>query len=427
MNKKVGIFYIAYLQSQKMEIQWCYRNMKRRAQEQKMKKMDFLEPYEEECLFSWVVRMAEWYVGDSLSENAHFAIKKELFGDKASPYPYLHFEPYLSVLVERINLPQNKYFGSVETILNKMTIFPFYAAFYTKKQYSIAMEKLTRTSFDLWKEQILGLKVGSYDKENPFLQYKYCPLCMEESGRYLKREHQIPGNDICYKHRIRLRSVAYKKSWKHLNFNNLDITQEHVEEISGSADEIHYEVAKMIHEIFQKGFSESIEVTTAKIREKWRELGYLTAKNYFYDFFKLYEDFEFGYYFPSMEDAGIKVLRGIFNTKVKNKMEFVDYLFLIYQLFGSLEVFHQFHINEEAINDDIYPRRMQTKLFLEIKEGKKYLTTVEYAEKYGKERGQIRNYCEDGRFSNVVKIGDTWFIPEDALSKGRASHKEIRD
>lgn len=108
------------------------------------------------------------------------------------------------------------------------------------------------------------------------------------------------------------------------------------------------------------------------------------------------------------------ILNIAFHTKAKGSETPLDYLFVIYKLFGTLQKFHRFCVSEEKIEENVYPRRMQTKLFLEIKEGKKYLTTVEYAERYRKERKQIRNYCEDGRFSNAVKIKDTWFIPEDA-------------
>lgn len=398
-----------------MEIQWSYLISKRRIREQKMKKMlDVLEPYEEECLLSWVVRMAEWYCGDGLSENVYIKYKRELFGNKTSSYPHLYFEPYLFVLVERINLPQSKYWGSVETILNKMTIFPLYKAFYSRKQYEKAIQKLTEDSTDMWTEKIPLLKANNYYKTDGQLQYKYCPLCMEESGRYLKREHQMPGNDICYKHRIRLKNVVYKKNWKYLSFHNLDITIEDVEKVSGRADEIRYEVAKMIHDIFKNGFPETIDVTKTKIREKWKELGYLSEKNYFFDFFKVYKDFELEYCFSSMEGAMKGILNIAFHTKAKGSETPLDYLFVIYKLFGTLQKFHRFCVSEEKIEENVYPRRMQTKLFLEIKEGKKYLTTVEYAERYRKERKQIRNYCEDGRFSNAVKIKDTWFIPEDA-------------
>lgn len=391
--------------------------------------IDLLEPYEEECLFSWGMRMVEWYGGRGLKEKSYYGIKKELFGDKTSSYPHLYFEPYLSTLVERIDLPQSKYWGSVEMILNKMTIFPLYAAFYSEKQYDRAMRKLTEVPIDTWREEIPWFKTTNYYKPDNQLEYKYCPLCMKESGRYLRREHQVPGNDICYKHRIKLQKVAYQRNWKYLSLANLELNTEHVEAILGRKEEIHYEIAKMIHDIFENGFSEMIDITKAKIREKWKELGYLSEKNYFFDFSEVYRDFEFELFFLSEEKAAKAILNIAFHTKVKGLETLFGYLFLIYKLFGTLENFHQFGVSEEKIEENVYPRRMQTKLFLEIKEGKKYLTTVEYAERYGKERKQIRNYCEDGRFSNVVKIRDTWFIPEDTPypKDKRLIHKEISD
>lgn len=44
----------------------------------------------------------------------------------------------------------------------------------------------------------------------------------------------------------------------------------------------------------------------------------------------------------------------------------------------------------------------------------KYLSAVEYAEKYNKSREIIKVYCRQGRIPGAVKINDNWLIPKDA-------------
>lgn len=89
------------------------------------KLLDVLEPYKEEILFNWIIRMAYRYGIYFLPETKRKEFKKELFGEKASPYPKGYFEFYLTTLVEKLKLPNSKYFGSAYDVLYKMTVYSF--------------------------------------------------------------------------------------------------------------------------------------------------------------------------------------------------------------------------------------------------------------------------------------------------------------
>lgn len=379
--------------------------------EDQMEYLDVLEPYEGECLFSWTIRMVIWYVGFGRVERFYEDAKRELFGNTTSFYPRLYFEANLSVLVERVDLPRSQYFRDVSTVLDKMTIFPLYAAFYNEKQYDEALKKRTEEIFDK-SENIPALEGIGYYNQNTRKGYRYCPICMKEDGRYLKREHQVPGIDICYKHSVRLKTVPYKKNWKYLNFLDKSFENEPVERIANRREEILYELSKMIHCIFKNGFEETLDVTKAKIRKRLVEEGYLSEKNYYYDFNQIYNDFEFEFYFPSLQNSVDVLLNCIFATRKNKAYNPLDYLFLIFQLFGPLEVFHDFSVNEKDIRTAQYYTKMQPKLYLEAETGKRYLTTIEYAAKYGKKRSQIRNYCSNGNLIGAVQRNKIWLIPE---------------
>ncbi len=43
-----------------------------------------------------------------------------------------------------------------------------------------------------------------------------------------------------------------------------------------------------------------------------------------------------------------------------------------------------------------------------------YLTTAEFAEKWGISQRRVSLYCKDGRIEGAEQKGRTWLIPEDA-------------
>ena len=43
-----------------------------------------------------------------------------------------------------------------------------------------------------------------------------------------------------------------------------------------------------------------------------------------------------------------------------------------------------------------------------------YMTTKDFAAKWGITDRRILQYCNDGRIQGAVKMGNTWLIPKDA-------------
>lgn len=378
--------------------------------------LDVLEPYEGELLFSWVIRMANHYGIYSLPEKDRKQFKKELFGEFASEYPRIYFEQYLSVLVKKISLPNSKYFGNVYNVLDKMTVYPFYECFMEQLEIEKTLSKFLEeepkktTIF----ETIPGMDVkGIYYRKASGCYLKYCPECIKAHGLYLLREHQIPEIQVCYEHGIFLKQFQYK-NWDNLNFIVNIPKFIHEENVKVGMHDVRYQIAIMIHKIFQEGFQDSPAILKAKIRKRLQQLGYLSEKNYFFCFKDFYDEMECGDYFHSVEQAGDSIYHGIFTTKSKKFISAVDYFFLIIKLFGDLDEYYCFSVSEKDIANRFYHPKHQGKLFMGTSFQQRYLTTAEYGKKYGKDRVQIRNYCAEGRIDGVIHLNGIWLIPENA-------------
>lgn len=265
-------------------------------------------------------------------------------------------------------------------------------------------------------ERISGLFVsGVYSKKSQY-SLKYCPVCVKEHGIYLIREHQVPEIDVCAEHKVVLKKFPYKNNWGKLNFiENIPNDMREKEKAERvETDDIRYQLACMVHEIFQEGFGDSPGVLKAKIRKRLQQFGYLSEKNYFIDFQEFYNELECEKHFQSMEQAAATILNGIFATKIKKNINPIYYLFFIVKLFGSLESYYQFSITEKEIGNSYYYPNYREKLFLEIRNQKKYLTTEEYGKRYGKKGSRVRQHCLANKIEGAVKLNKIWFVPEDA-------------
>ncbi len=55
----------------------------------------------------------------------------------------------------------------------------------------------------------------------------------------------------------------------------------------------------------------------------------------------------------------------------------------------------------------------------------KYISVIQFAEKYGVSERTARNYCAEGKIEGAFLTGKTWSIPEDAVLPKRKS-KRVR-
>ncbi|MFQ6949087.1 MAG: TniQ family protein [Blautia hansenii] len=389
------------------------------------KLLDVLEPYEEECLFSWIIRMANYQCAYYLPEYKRKKYKDALFGIDAGTYPYLYFEPHLSNLIENISLPKSAYFANEVVLLNKMTVYPFYASFLKAELKKEVIKRLTEGGGQI--RVIPGLYLVHQKGAKQFI--KYCPKCVEKYGMYLIREHQIPENEVCFEHQLQLKTIPYEPDWDKLNFVvNIANLQEKdgFEIIQVDEKNVKFQLALLIHQVFQEGLKEDICIIKGKIRKKLKELGYLEYKNYSMAFDEFYIDLELEEYFLSKERVVNFILKGCFEVNTKGVVSSVDYLFIIYKLFGSLDDLYKYKISEEEVRKDIDTGNLQKSLDLKIKTGINYMPAVSYALKHEKTAHQILNYCAEGRIEGAIRVGEYWFVPKNSKypeDKRFGSHK----
>lgn len=377
------------------------------------KLLDILEPYEEECLFSWIIRMANYHGIYCFSEEQRKNYKKILFGTDVGEYPYLYFEPFLPSLVKNISLPDSIYFANAFVLLKRMTVYPFYASFLNDERKKESMERFTTGIGKL--RTMPGLYVPNIKKSK--LRIKYCTECVKKHGLYLIREHQIPENEVCFEHQVWLKTIPYQRNWGALNFvaNISDLCKETgFEGIKVEEKNTKFQLALLIHQVFQEGLKEDISIVKGKIRKKLKELGYLGYKNYSMEFNEFYKDLKLEEYFASKEKAMDFILKNCFDKQIAKVPSPVDFLFIIYKLFGSLDALYRYEIRAEELQESKYSRILQKVLELKMKTGINYIPTVSYALQHKREAHQVRNYCIEGRIEGAVQIGKYWFVPKDS-------------
>ncbi len=444
--------------------------------------LDILEPFEEECLYGWVVRMLHMYSGaDKIDYKANHIIQY-LFGPNVY-YISRNFQKGLAYFVEHCNMPSSPIFSSVESILKNMTILPFYLAFKPNEEISKIYDMFSKTYNNRSIENKIGLNVRKpYVEGN--IHIKICPLCSKAAGFvYLKREHQISGNFICNKHEVELMYFDYPQNWSSTD-DFYDFSKGKKFDLEKNEREKAILITRMIHQIMTKGLQCDICVLKQKIRSKLRSMGYLNHEFLFWDYQSFLKEIEYDIYFRYTARDYV-VFHAIYD--VKASLNPIYYLVLIDFLFGNLETLYGYEVEfphgkispkfscvkwdiEKKFSCEYYSRTMDSKYLEEycivgqtskevvIKHrlcgryycndlkrkkltkcnwcylykipfkdspvvereavSRKYihfLSTVDYAEKYGKKEKQIRNYCVEGRLQGAVQIGaKNWLIPADA-------------
>lgn len=391
--------------------------------------IDVLEPYDEECLFSWIIRMGNLHGIFQLfkKEQCHYLTK--LFGLPMGYVPKIFFENNIFGLVENIGLPDSDYFKDVRTVLDKMTVLPYYEAFMSEEEKDKAFYRFThlvpRNTPE--NQRIPGLLFMHSLKKSSMYTLKYCPVCIKEHGIFLKREHQIFENKVCWEDQVLLKEYPYERNWDHLNFvQKLSVIAGKEEVVSVSKEDIRYAMAKMIHQIFLEGFQETKAQAKEKLGRKLIEQTLLAGKENIYEFYKIYQLFWLEKYDVLSESEIDFLLRTLFSPNPTKEISPKEYLLLIYILFGSLDEFYVSPLGKNNIKYKQYYDKHKPKLWLKARTGNTYLTTGEYAKKYDKKPKQILNYCLAGRIEGAELLGRKWFIPEDAPYPKDRRYKNVK-
>ncbi|MBN2793820.1 MAG: TniQ family protein [Clostridia bacterium] len=164
-------------------------------------------PYENEDLYSWVVRYHFYSMNDLESQT-----KKDLFENGYFDFK-LHYPSRINILSSNLQALEN---FSVEEILMNYTYINITKPFYTKERYENAKYGLLESDRGV-------LRNHGFHMNNLFLNdkntIKICPICYEEDIKavgepYLHRPHNVIGVRTCYKHGCYLDTVVAVGTFK---------------------------------------------------------------------------------------------------------------------------------------------------------------------------------------------------------------------
>ncbi len=179
--------------------------------------IDIIPPiYPNELFYSWISRYRS-ITGNSNKKTSLILFNKK---DKIRPnvlYPN-NLNYFCSVISGSFNITSRQ-------IIKNHTILPLFKPFLTKFEFEdMSMSVSDEESYNAIKRK---LTVKKYNKR----EFSYCKQCFDESlninGEYfINREHQVPGNQVCYKHIINLSTIEIPSnisSYEYVDINNLDI------------------------------------------------------------------------------------------------------------------------------------------------------------------------------------------------------------
>lgn len=242
--------------------------------------------YPDELLYSLFAR----YYAQS-GHIAYVFAAEELFKRRTTK-PDIEFidklTPETNVLVTK-NVP-------LETIIQKHTMFPYYARFLPRNRRKQALTLLLQT--DERYHDLLYLS-----KSKHVTRYlRYCPLCAADDRKlygetYWHRNHQMPGVDICPVHRCYLHSSEILISSK--PSPSLENAESHVLPEEDSVDccnELICRIAEYVHTVFQSPVDMHADIPVGRfLHSKLEYSKYLSPRGEQRNMALLYADYAMFY------------------------------------------------------------------------------------------------------------------------------------
>lgn len=282
-------------------------------------KINLLKMYPSELFFSWISRN---FLLMGINQE-HFL--KLMFNEKT--ISLYKVKPFNNLIAEK---EKQEYLE----LLKNNSILTILQPFITKEKLNEIIERNGTSS-------IMNTSVKGY---------RICPLCyqqdmMEYGETYLRTEHQVEGNYVCYIHAVDLVEIeAYKQTTTIKLFESRGIEEKLY--LSYKYDEsIYNEISKMIYQIInQKEMSNiSLETVRKKYCVRLRELGYyrhsiINQKKLVNDFKKYYDDklsMQIGCFFEKGNEWSW--IRNIVVGTHQGVSKPIHHLLLIKFLFGNLE------------------------------------------------------------------------------------------
>ncbi|CAI3624257.1 hypothetical protein CNEO4_830015 [Clostridium neonatale] len=198
----------------------------------------FTDFYEEEIFFSAINRYG-MYSGN-LGERK---ISNDLFGVERINTRKL-FPSYLNRFSKNFE-KENRY--DPQYILNNHTLLPLYLPFLNDKRIKLVIEDMKGDN-----PNAINLRIGEFSGGIcKSMGMRVCTKCIEEDINkygegYLYREHQVPGNMVCYIHSTILKRVKTHKYSRNKKYDiskiedeNIVVDKQNFEKFKNLSEDIH--------------------------------------------------------------------------------------------------------------------------------------------------------------------------------------------
>lgn len=380
--------------------------------------IDVLPPYEDEVLVSWIVRMLRLYRGTEKFHDDSSQLMKALFGDSSTEKPGLYYQSGLQYFADNCGMTFSKVFSSERTILEELSVLPFYLLFCNEEHIDEFHSKHGKRSYiQIESRSGIRRKHNILGKKSEF---KFCPECLrEQSEIYLKKEHQIQGNCVCWKHGCILHSVPYKTQWKYIDF--VYNIEQHINEseyiISPESYEMAEKIASTIHMIFEDGFKDDINTLKQKIMARLIELNHVNDKGLFIDLEQFADNLKVGYIY-NKEELFSEIGYAIGEKLRPNPL---IYIILIIVLFGGLKEYNAYE--KTILNVKLHKKGTILNNHFWLNKNKKFIIRIS-------EREFLNEYYIVGDTDkNIIvqhkKCGHTYFISK--CTKDFTACKKCKD
>jgi hypothetical protein len=302
------------------------------------------EIYPNEIIFSFFMR---YHI---LSGNRTWLhTSNDLFGNRYI-VPNLYYPTHLEYFCSQT--PNELHF-TPENIINNMTIFPFFKPFIPDERAQKTIEKMKYADSS-------GLVSAMGFHPRSIFAYsekiiKICPKCLHEDRNkygeaYIHRNHQVPGNFVCYNHKIPLVEYVIKSNLNNYIGFNIDLINiESIEKIDFEANlmESFVDLAEDIN-LLLKGVLQDYNIH--KVREKYwsklQEKGYLISSNVnrkrLTNDLNSYYEKNFLLMIESDIYENVKWLRQMLNN-ITETVHPIRHLLLIRFLFGGVKEFADYN------------------------------------------------------------------------------------
>jgi hypothetical protein len=234
----------------------------------------FTEPYSDELIYSAIARY-HFYSG-----NLDYKDTLEEVFQSRTVIPSVEIGSHFISLATQMGTHY-----SVEKLLSKHTIYPFYAPFLSRKKQQQIMKDVQGDGTGLYTR--LGMVAGSVCKKDVLY---YCPQCakndIERVGEpYIHREHQLQGIDICAHHHLQLKKYPIDSTLHSriafIRFEQHRMDLSILQGVRTQYFDIQIRLAEMAYKLLQVDLTKfSRENIAKKYRELLREQGLITIANH---------------------------------------------------------------------------------------------------------------------------------------------------